>query len=149
MNELISELGSAREKLLSVIDKVPENKRYIRFLGTWSLKDIVAHLIGWSEHQIDTLRSLSKGEIPSRPTSSSDFNDANTKAHENQSWEQVHSDFVKSSLVLIEEYKNLPQSLSDKQIWPDKQMVPKEYIRLEINHYSREHLLQIKRLLEE
>ena len=66
MNKLISDLKNARQELISIIDKVPENRRNTKFLGTWSLKNIVAHLTGWSEHQIDTLKSHSKWEVPSR-----------------------------------------------------------------------------------
>ena len=147
MNELISDLENSRTELLSVIDRVPENKRNTWFLGTWSLKDIVAHLTGWSEHQIATLKSISMGEIPLRPTNSKDFNASSTKSKENQSWEQTYTEFIKSSSELISEYKKLPEDFWDKQIWPDRSMTPKEYIKLEITHYFKEHLPQIKKFL--
>ncbi len=148
MNKHILDLKNSRQELISVIDKIPENRCDTKFLGVWSLKDIVAHLTGWSEHQIDTLKSHSKGEVPSRPSSSQDFNENITKARENRSWEQVYKEFIKSSLELIVAYKNLSEVFWNKQIWPDKQMTPKEYIKLEIDHYSKEHLPQIKKLLE-
>lgn len=148
VNKLISDLEKAREDLISVIDKVPANKHTTKFLGAWSLKDIVAHLIGWSEHQINTLRFFSMGKVPSRPGNSKNFNDEIIKAKENRPWEQIYSEFIKSSSKLIEEYKNLPQHLWNKQIWLGKQMTPEEYIKLEINHYSKEHLPQIKKLLK-
>lgn len=79
--------------------------------------------------------------------SSKDFNDKITSDTESQLWNRVYEDFVQSSSKLVEAYKKLPASLWDKQIWPDKQMTPKEYIQLEINHYSKEHLPQIRELI--
>jgi hypothetical protein len=34
------------------------------YLGTWSIKDLVAHLIGWDETNVRAVRSLLRGQLP-------------------------------------------------------------------------------------
>lgn len=63
-DEIISALKVARRKILDVAYSLPPEKRGEIFLGTWSVEDLLAHLIGWDYTNIEATRSILAGETP-------------------------------------------------------------------------------------
>lgn len=43
----IKEYKKAREKFLEVASLFPKDKRMVKLFGIWSIKDMLAHIIGW------------------------------------------------------------------------------------------------------
>ena len=46
-DEILSSITQARRKILDVAYTLPPEKRNTVFLGEWSARDLLAHLIGW------------------------------------------------------------------------------------------------------
>src|SRR3972149_7111072 len=62
---VINRLVKARQKILKLGEPLPEEKWDEVFLGKWSVKDLVAHLIGWDNWGLRATREILKGKLPS------------------------------------------------------------------------------------
>lgn len=63
-DRIMAELIDARRKTLDLAYSLPPEKRDQVFLGVWSIKDLLAHLIGWDYTNIQATRELLGGERP-------------------------------------------------------------------------------------
>lgn len=62
--EILSNLKETRERILSVMERLSVAQRDQVFLGAWSPKDLLAHLIGWDETNLQAVQSVLKGTVP-------------------------------------------------------------------------------------
>lgn len=63
-DEIVAALIQARRKILDVAYTLPPEKQDEVFLGVWSVKDLLAHLIGWDYTNIEATKSILAGELP-------------------------------------------------------------------------------------
>ena len=63
--DLIAGLEEARRGILAAIQALPPGCEDVIFLGTWSLKDLVAHLVGWDHTNLQAVREILAGQYPS------------------------------------------------------------------------------------
>ena len=63
-DNIISALTQARRKILHVAYTLPPEKRDEVFLGVWSAKELLAHLVGWDYTNIEATKSILSGELP-------------------------------------------------------------------------------------
>jgi hypothetical protein len=63
-DEIIAALIQARRKILDAAHTLPPEKQDQVFLGVWSVKDLLAHLIGWDYTNIEAIKSILAGELP-------------------------------------------------------------------------------------
>lgn len=63
-DNIISALTQARRKILHVAYTLPPEKRDEVFLGVWSAKEMLAHLVGWDYTNIAATKSILAGELP-------------------------------------------------------------------------------------
>lgn len=54
----------ARRAVLAAAAAVPLEATDTVFLGEWSVKDIIAHIIGWDYANIEAVRAVLAGELP-------------------------------------------------------------------------------------
>jgi len=62
--QIISELQKARSEILNEVAALSPKERNTVFLGIWSVKDILAHLIGWDFANIDAVHNVLNGRLP-------------------------------------------------------------------------------------
>lgn len=62
---LLSALIKARQNILAEAGKLSKTQRNQVFLGIWSIKDLLAHLIGWDHTNLDAIRSVMENRVPS------------------------------------------------------------------------------------
>ena len=62
---VIKKLIKARKKILDLIRPLSKQLWEEVFLGTWSLKDLVAHLIGWDIWGLRATKEILQGKLPS------------------------------------------------------------------------------------
>lgn len=149
MEELIEKFIKARGKLLKTIDSFPEEKQEKILFDKWNLKDMMTHLDGWANYQLETLKQFKNGinlEIPHNLKES--INESFVAERASWVWDRVYDEFLKASQDLINEYESLPERLWEKKIWNDKETTPKEFIQIEISHYENTHEPQIQRVLK-
>ncbi len=61
---LLSKLVEVRQHLLDVASSIPPEQREQVFLGIWSIKDLLAHLIGWDHSNIEAIKAVSEKRLP-------------------------------------------------------------------------------------
>lgn len=62
--QLLSALVETRQNLLTEVSKLSEAEQVQVFLGIWSVKDLLAHMIGWDETNLRAIKSVRKGKLP-------------------------------------------------------------------------------------
>jgi hypothetical protein len=60
----LSELSSVRMAIIDAAAELTPVKQDQVFLGTWSMKDLLAHLAGWDDANLEALRALPQGKLP-------------------------------------------------------------------------------------
>ena len=63
-DEILSSITQARRKILDVAYTLPPEKRNRVFLGEWSARDLLAHLIGWDYTNLEAAKSILAGKLP-------------------------------------------------------------------------------------
>ena len=63
-DELIANLMEARGKLLDIASSFSPAEQDEVFLGIWSIKDLLAHLIGWLETNRKAVEDIRSGKLP-------------------------------------------------------------------------------------
>ena len=61
---ILSELTTVRESILEAVADLPSGKQDQVFLGHWSIKDLLAHLIGWDYANFKAIDELREGKVP-------------------------------------------------------------------------------------
>ena len=63
-DRILSELTGTRHKVLSAASKIFDKDQDIIFLGIWSIRDLIAHLIGWDYTNLNAIKSVMQKQIP-------------------------------------------------------------------------------------
>jgi sugar phosphate isomerase/epimerase len=63
-DELIADLVETRRKILDAAVSFSPAAQDQVFLGTWSIKDVLAHLIGWDETNRQAVKAIRSGRLP-------------------------------------------------------------------------------------
>ena len=61
---LLNSLLNVRGRILAKASKLSSDYEDEVFLGTWSIKDLLAHLAGWDVTNLEAARDILKGELP-------------------------------------------------------------------------------------
>lgn len=62
---LIQDLQSVRRAILQVASDLPDTKRTEVFLGEWSARELLAHLVGWDFTNLAAIEEVLQGKVPS------------------------------------------------------------------------------------
>jgi hypothetical protein len=63
-SQLLADLVAARKRILEVADSFAPEQGDVIFLGTWSVKDLIAHLIGWDFTNIQAMQDICADQLP-------------------------------------------------------------------------------------
>lgn len=80
--ELLSGLIKTRVAILQAASDISPDARNMVFLGTWSVVDLIAHLIGWDFTNLAAAKDIQAGKLP-------DF-----YAHYDKDWKSYNSELV-------------------------------------------------------
>lgn len=134
--EIISALVKARRDLLAEVSVLSKADRNRIFLGTWSIKDLLAHLAGWDFTNIDAIKSVLAGKLPTF-------------------YEYRDRDWKTYNAILVAKYKrNSFRELlatvkkSQKELIEFLQPIPPEYFGKDFDVRFRGYKVTIQRLLE-
>ena len=62
---LIAELVRVRSEILSACEMLDGNKHMKLFIGTWSARELLAHLAGWDVTNLESIDEIMQGCLPS------------------------------------------------------------------------------------
>jgi hypothetical protein len=63
-DEVIAQLVDARQKILLAASALPPEQQDAVFLGEWSARDLLAHLIGWDFANREAAEAILAGRLP-------------------------------------------------------------------------------------
>ncbi len=134
--QVISELKKARSSILTEVVALSTKQRNTIFLGVWSVKDLLAHLTGWDFTNLDAVRSLMTGKVPS------------FYEYRDRDWQTYNTMLVgkykrNSFRELLATVKN-----SQKELIEFLQPIPSEYFNKDFDVRFRGYKVTIQRLLE-
>ena len=62
--QLVAEAFAARRELLDVASVLSEAEEETAFLGHWTVKDLLAHLVGWDYANLEGIEAILAGRLP-------------------------------------------------------------------------------------
>lgn len=134
--QLLAKLQETRASILAEVSALPAEKQNMVFLGSWSVKDLLAHLAGWDYTNADAASYVMAGKQPS-------FYD-----HHDRDW-------AKYNAMLVSKYKrdNIEELLelledSQRQLIEFIQTVPPGAFSKDFGVRFRGYKVTIQRLLE-
>ncbi len=120
----------------------------VKLFGTWSIKDMLAHIIGWERLSVEKVRAIKNRQL-SRWIKDVDKQNAKVvNEFENKDWSEVYAALIKSGNEMIQEYESLPAELWTKQAGPNPKYTPQRFLEQETKHYQGTHLQKIEHYLK-
>ena len=111
----LAPLEQAWHSLDAAVRALPE-ERFLAPLRGWSARDIIAHLIGWNRHMIESSGSILSGETPAyyadAPFGYRNLNAAHAAAHSSRS----RGELLRELEASLMEFKTFVQSLPPPEI---------------------------------
>jgi hypothetical protein len=98
-DEIITGLVEARECILAAASAVPPAKQDEVFLGVWSMKELLAHLVGWDHANLQAAQEILGNRLPS------------FYAHRDRGWKSYNESLV--ARYKREDYAELLVSVED------------------------------------
>jgi hypothetical protein len=62
--QVLSDLIETRQNVLAEAASLSIEQQNQIFLGSWSVKDVLAHLIGWDHTNLDAVKHVLEGQVP-------------------------------------------------------------------------------------
>lgn len=134
--QILTKWLQTRQSILAEASGLSEKQRDQVFLGIWSIKDLLAHLIGWDRTNRDAVKSVLEGQLPVF------YN------HHDRDWQTYNA-------MLVREYKRdsfkelltlLKQS--QEQLLEFLNTIPPETFNKDFGVRFRGYKVTIQRLLE-
>ena len=147
MDELINNYKSARSVFIQAVDHFPVEKRTEALFGSWSLKDILAHITAWEKASVQKVNDIVVGKEPVWIDNVEKFNEQTAKEKSPESWKNIYQEFIKTGEEMIKIYGDLPKELWDKQAGPNPKFTPRRFLEAETSHYKGDHLTQVRQFL--
>jgi hypothetical protein len=135
-DELIADLIATRRKILEITSSFSPTEHDQVFLGIWSIKDLMAHLIGWLEANRKAVKAIQSGKLP-------EF-----YAYKDRDWQTYNA-------LLVSKYKrgSLAKLMSTMQVSHQKlidsiQIIPAEEFEQDYGVRFKGYKVTIARLLQ-
>jgi hypothetical protein len=155
--ELIENLENQRELFLDVIDNLTEETLgEPGVTGTWSIKDILAHISRWEAELVKLLWQISQGQRPN----SMHFTNKGTVDQINQVWYEESA--RRTTTQILDDFHSVRnQTILRVEVFSDRDLIdPKrypvlggralwEYVEDDSFGHEAEHLIEINNWLEQ
>jgi hypothetical protein len=112
-HDILARLQTEYDRLLATVARLtPEQMTTPGVTGTWSVKEILAHLIFWNMVAVRGVEAAQRGETLPHNRRGPDWINAGAVAHyRDRSVDEVISDFKRSFLEVTRTLENLPNSV--------------------------------------
>ena len=147
MIELISKFQSEISLFSNDLDKFPADKRPVKLFDEWRLNDLVAHLSGWYNYQLQTLSAFSSHHPMSGQVDVQTKNEESVKERQKKAWEEIYTEWKTSAAQLITAYTQIPETDLSLSVFSDRQKTPAELLQIEIKHLEKTHRPQVEKVL--
>ena len=146
MEDTLGYYRRAREDFLKAIARFPQELRDRPLFGEWSLKDVLAHIIGWESLSIEKAEAVKKGITPDWVSDVEEQNRKAAEQYKGAGWDEMYQRLVQSGEGMLSAYQSLPPHFWDKQVGPDPKSTPRHFLEEEARHYEG-HLKEVNEVL--
>jgi hypothetical protein len=135
-DRIIGEMQRVRSELLTEVAALSRKERDTVFLGIWSVREMLAHLAGWDYANLDAVKSIMAGRLPS------------FYEHKDRDWQTFNAMLVKKYRrnTLREQLATLKRS--QQMLVGYLQTIPPEDFNRDFGVRFRGYRVTIQRLLE-
>jgi uncharacterized damage-inducible protein DinB len=118
---LVAAYRASGRALRALIDMIPPDERETRPIhGTWTLKQLLAHIAAWDQYAIEGLKL---GEWPPTPVGVSDilsFNEHSVALRQSWSWEMVSGEFIGARQELVGVLEQMGQGELETEFYDER-----------------------------
>ena len=109
---ILHELHQVRLEIISAVQQLLPAQRSEIFLGTWSVEDCLAHIVGWDYTNIEAAKAIQKGVLPEfyahRDKDWQGYNAILVNKYKLKDWDELIKSVHTSHQHLSEYFKQLP-----------------------------------------
>lgn len=117
-DQLLAKLQEVRSSILAEASALRAEERDIVFLGIWSIKDLLAHLVGWDYTNIEAAQNVLSGKVPEfytqRDRDWQTYNALLVKKYKRDSFDELLTLTKDSQHKLIEFLETIPPAAFNK-----------------------------------
>jgi len=110
--QIINELQKVRSEILTEVAALSPKERNTVFLGIWSVKDILAHLVGWDFANMEAVHNVLEGKLPAfyeyHDHDWQTFNALLVEKYKKGSFKELLASVKDSHIKLVELAKSVP-----------------------------------------
>jgi len=149
-DKLIEDFIEIRKKIIDLVSSLPPEELDEVFLGSWSVKDLLAHLIGWDYWNLKAVKEILAGKLPSFYSHYDpdwvSFNTQLVKKYKKENLEELLSSLKESHQKLISFLRTIPSEELNKDKglrWKNNKVTITNELQPEIDD-EKIHYKQIK-----
>jgi hypothetical protein len=133
---ILAGLDEARQKILLEASRLTAVQQNQVFLGIWSAKDLLAHLIGWDHTNLQAAKNVLKGQVP------------HFYEHRDRDWQTYNAMLVKKYKTGSFEDLLAAAQVSQEKLLDFLRTLPPENFNKDFGVRFRGYRVTIQRLLE-
>lgn len=134
--QILTKWLQTRQSILAEASRLSEKQRDQVFLGIWSIKDLLAHLIGWDRTNRDAVKSVLEGQLPAFYN----HHDRDWRTYNAMLVREYKRDSFKELLTLLKQ--------SQEQLLEFLNTIPPETFNKDFGVRFRGYKVTVQRLLE-
>ncbi len=136
--KLCENLSSVEEEFIQLIDSLNAKVRDQKMAeGSWSTKDILAHIVGWEVEVVKQFKSFLVNPDVDDTYDIDSFNESSVSSRKNKTWNEIVEELKSTQ----EELSAFISTLSQKDIDAEDRF--SEWVEVLIDHYKH-HTMQLK-----
>jgi hypothetical protein len=153
LQALIAEFDRVRAELIDAVLSVPPERRNEPFVGTWDVKDVIAHTVGWDYTNIEALPDFRGGRLPAffarYDTDWAAINADLVARYRLENWEALIASLRESQAALTDAMRTLGDTdLDNVALWGKRRITLRGMMRA-VSRDESEHVAQIRALVSE
>ena len=111
-DKVVSELAEVRRSILDAASSLSPERQDEIFLSAWSVKDLLAHLVGWDFTNIEAIKEILAGQVPNfysfYDRDWKTFNARLVKEHKRDNFAELLSSVERSHQKLVDFLTTIP-----------------------------------------
>jgi hypothetical protein len=153
LEALISEFDRVRGELLDAVISVPRELRDEAFVGTWDVKDVMAHTVGWDYTNIEALPDFRAGRLPAFfARYDADWAAINAELvarYRLEEWDALLASLRESQRAFVDAMRGLSDAdLDNVALWGKRRITLRGMMRA-VSRDESEHVAQVCAFLSE
>lgn len=151
IESLLAEFQRVRRDLIAAASAVPPDLTNTPFVGSWDIKDVIAHTVGWDYTNIEALPDFRAGRLPAFfDAYDPDWASVNAgliARYREEDWEALLESVRVSGEAFVAAMRELSDADLDRgTIWGQRRVTLRGMMRA-VSRDESEHVAQVRALL--